>query len=124
MDDKIYAYNLLPPHPPPPPSDVFNNSGDSEDSALSVLRLSGIELSPVFFPDRRIYTALVDHDVASTTVTATPNDSKATVNIYWDGRSSTRSTAGKGTRVALNERHNVIVIDCHRRGWKWSNLYR
>ena len=107
-DDKIYAYNLL---PPPPPSDVVNESDDSEDSTLSVLRLSGIELSPAFFPDRRIYTAIVDHDVASTTVTATSNDSKATVNIYWGGPSSTRSTAGKGTRVALNERHNVIAID-------------
>ena len=107
--DKIYAYNLLPP--PPPPSEVSENSGDSEDSTLSDLRLSGIELSPVFFPDRRIYTVLVDHDVAKTTVTATPNDSKATVNIYWGGPSSTRSTAGKDPQVALNQRHNVIAID-------------
>lgn len=107
--DKIYAYNLLPP--PPPPSEVSNNSGDSEDSTLSDLRLSGIELSPVFFPDRRIYTVLVDHTVSVTTVTAVPNDSNATVNIYWGGPSSTRSTASKGPQVALNERHNVIAID-------------
>ncbi len=109
-DDKLYAYNLPQP-PPPPPSDVGDESDDSEDSTLKDLRLSGIGLNPVFSPDNTIYTALVDHDVASTTVTATPNDSEATVNIFWGGRGTTRITAGKGTQVSLKEGYNVIAID-------------
>lgn len=107
-NDKIYVYNLL---PPPPSDDVSHNSDDSEDSTLRVLKLSGIKLNPVFFPENRIYTALVDYTVASTTVTATPNDSNATVNIFSGTRGTTRSTASKGPHVALREGYNVIAID-------------
>ena len=106
-DDKLYAYNL----PQPPPSDVGDESDESEDSTLRDLRLSGIGLNPTFSPDNTIYTTLVDHDVDSTTVTATPNDSKATVNIFWGGRGTTRITAGKGAQVSLKEGYNVIAVD-------------
>lgn len=46
-------------------------------------------------PDNMVYTALVDHTVAATTVTATPNDSGAAVDIFSDIRSTTRDTANR-----------------------------
>lgn len=101
----LYAFNL-------PKPGARLQSAPSEDSTLKDLRLSGIGLNPVFSPDNTIYTALADHDVASTTVTATPNDSEATVDIFWasDGAAS-KSTASKGPYVALQEGYNIIVID-------------
>lgn len=69
-DGKLYTYNLPQPR-------ATGNSVSSEDSnsTLKDLKLSGIGLNPAFSPDKEIYTVLVDHDGASTTVTATPNDS-------------------------------------------------
>ena len=101
----LYAFNL-------PKSGARLQSDPSEDSTLKDLQLSGIGLNPVFSPDNTIYTALADHDVASTTVTATPNHSAATVKIFWasDGAAS-KSTASKGPYVALQEGYNIIVID-------------
>ena len=101
----LYAFNL-------PKSGARLQSDPSEDSTLKDLQLSGIGLNPVFSPDNTIYTALADHDVASTTVTATPNHSAATVKIFWasDGASS-KSTASKGPYAALQEGYNIIVID-------------
>ena len=105
----VYAYNL--PQPAESSSGGSGNSDDSEDSTLSVLRLSGIELSPAFSPDNLFYTAVVDHTVATTTVTATPNDSEATVNIFSGTHGTTRSTASRGAKVILKERYNIIAID-------------
>ena len=102
---KLYAYNL-------PQPGAAANSGPSEDFALSDLRLSGIELSPVFSPDNLYYRVLVNHDVASTTVTATPNDSGAVVEILWSSdRSATARTANRGRQVALSEDYNFIAVD-------------
>ena len=104
---EVYAFNL-----PQSSSGASTNSDDSEDSTLSVLRLSGIELSPVFSPDRVIYEVVVDHNIALTTVTATPNDSEAAVDILWaSDRAATSLTAGRGPRVPLKEGYNIIAID-------------
>ena len=101
----LYAYNL-------PQPGATANSGPSEDFALSDLRLSGIELSPVFSPDNLYYKVIVNHDVASTTVTATPNDSGAVVEILWSSdRSATARTANRGRQVALSEGYNFIAVD-------------
>ena len=106
----IYAYNL--PQPPESSSGGSGNSDDSEDSTLSVLRLSGIELNPVFSPDNLFYTAVVDHTVAMTTVTATPNDLESAVDILWaSDRAATSLTASRGPRVSLKEGYNFIAVD-------------
>ena len=101
----LYAYNL-------PQPDARLQSDPSEDSTLKGLRLSGVTLSPVFTPEKKYYTAQVEHDVASTTVTATPNDSGAVVEILWSSdRSATARTANRGRQVALSEGYNVIAAD-------------
>ena len=105
---RLYAFNL--PQTPPPSDDVGTES-ESEDSTLKALRLSGVTLSPVFSPEKTYYTAQVAHDVASTTVTATPNDSAATVEIYWANQPASRRTANRGAQVTLEEGYNVIVMD-------------
>ena len=106
----IYAYNL--PQPPESSSGGSGNSDDSEDSTLSVLRLSGIELNPVFSPDNLFYTAVADHTVATTTVTATPNDLESAVDILWaSDRAATSLTASRGPRVSLKEGYNFIAVD-------------
>ena len=105
---RLYAFNL--PQTPPPPDDVGTES-ESEDATLKGLRLSGVTLSPVFSPEKTYYTAQVAHDVASTTVTATPNDSAATVEIYWANQPASRRTANRGAQVTLEEGYNVIVMD-------------
>ena len=53
----------------------------------------------------------MEHDVASTTVTATPNDSGAAVDIFSGVRGTTRSTAKKGAQVSFQEGYNIIAID-------------
>ena len=106
---RLYAFNL--PQTPPPSDDVGTES-ESEDSTLKDLRLSGVTLSPVFSPEKTYYTAQVAHDVASTTVTASPNDSAATVEIYWANQpGSSRRTANRGAQVTLEEGYNIIVLD-------------
>ena len=76
----------------------------SADAALAGLTLSGIALG--FVSDVESYLVLVDHDVTETTVTATPSDSGATVEIAdADG-----STAGTERTVALAVGENVITV--------------
>ena len=54
----------------------------------------------------------MNHDVVSTTVTATPNDSGAIVEILWSSdRSATARTANRGRQVALSEGYNFIAVD-------------
>ena len=102
---KLYAFNL-------PQPTARSRSGTSEDSTLKDLRLSGVTLSPVFSPEKTYYTAQVEHDVASTTVTATPNDSAAAVEIFWaSDEAASRETARRGAQVTLEEGYNLIVMD-------------
>ncbi len=102
---KLYAYNL-------PQPGASTQSDDSEDSTLKDLKLSGVTLLPAFFPDHLFYTALVDHTVASTTVTASPNDSGATVDILWSSNlADTIHTANRGPQVSLKEGYNIIAVD-------------
>lgn len=53
----------------------------SSDNTLSSLQISPGVLSPAFSPDVTTYTASVGADCASLTVSAVPNDSKATVSV-------------------------------------------
>ena len=102
---RLYAYNL-------PQPGASAGSSPSKDSTLKDLQLSGVVLSPIFSPEKTYYTAQVDHDVASTTVTATPNDSAVGVEIFWAGdEAASRKTARRGAQVSLEERYNVIVLD-------------
>ena len=55
---------------------------------------------------------MVSHDVASTTVTATPNDLEAAVEIFWaSDEAASRETARRGAQVTLEEGYNLIVMD-------------
>ena len=62
-------------------SGVFVVDAAATDATLSALSLSGVTLSPGFAADTPAYTASVGSAVDSTTVTATPNDDGATVEI-------------------------------------------
>ena len=53
----------------------------SSDNTLSSLQISPGVLSPAFSPDVTTYTTSVGSDCASLTVSAVPNDSKATVSV-------------------------------------------
>ena len=53
----------------------------SSDNTLSSLQISPDVLSPAFSPDVTTYTTSVGADCASLTVSAVPNDSKATVSV-------------------------------------------
>ena len=102
----LYAYNL-------PQPTARGGSGPSEDASFEgfALERSGVESR--LFPEKTYYTAQVDHTVNSTTVTATPNDSGAVVEILWsrDDRSATARTANRGRQVALSEGYNFIAVD-------------
>ena len=56
-------------------------SSYSSDNTLSSLQISPGVLSPAFSPDVTTYTTSVGADCASLTVSAVPNDSKATVSV-------------------------------------------
>jgi hypothetical protein len=71
----------------------------SSNATLSNLRLSGGTLSPAFNAAEIVYTANVSNGVSSVTVTATPADSKATVD--GDGVASAK---------ALNVGSNTLEI--------------
>ena len=101
----FYAFNL-------PQPTARARSGPSDDATLKDLRLSGVTLTPAFSPAQTRYTAMVSHDVASTTVTAAPNDLEAAVEIFWaSDETASRNTARRGTQVTLEEGYNVIVMD-------------
>ena len=73
----------------------------SDDATLSGLSLSGIDIG-AFASGTTAYAADVAHDVASTTVSATPNDGNATVAIG--------GVAGTQRTVALAEGANAIAV--------------
>ena len=109
-DYKVYAYQL----PTSLPESVSGQSapiGPPGNLILRSLSLSGVSLSPAFSPDTLDYTAQVEFDVASTTVTAIPNNSESTVNILWTSGDSSWADAGQGPQVSLQEGDNFIVID-------------
>ena len=100
--------------------EVINTPGpgvrESGDATLRDLRLSGITLTPAFSPEETSYTAWVDNTatnaITSTTVTATPNHSEATVKIYWaNHEGASISASRRGPQVTLEEGYNIIAID-------------
>ena len=76
-------------------------------------RLGGISLSPVFSPDTLYYTAQVEFDVASTTVTATPSQALSAVNIMYKrgGGGALRWIDFDGSPIALQEGRNRIAVE-------------
>ena len=85
---------------------VDGGTTTSTDATLSALALSGVTLSPVFAPATEGYTATVANSVTQTTVTATKNDSNATVAITNDDDTNTPNTA----TVNLSEGANTITV--------------
>ncbi|OZQ56768.1 hypothetical protein CA600_30755, partial [Paenibacillus sp. VTT E-133280] len=53
----------------------------SSDATLRDLTLSGVRISPVFASGTLTYTANVVNNVSSTTISATKNDSTATIVV-------------------------------------------
>ena len=49
--------------------------------------------------------------MASTTVTAIPNDSEASISILWNDLGATRETVGNSAQVSLSEGDNGIAIE-------------
>ena len=81
-----------------------NDAPLSDDATLAALTLSGIDIGTFETSATTDYSADVDNDVESTTVTATPNDADATVTISdVDG-----STAGTTRTTRLAEGANAI----------------
>ena len=70
------------------------------------------EVEFVFSSNKLFYTALVDHTVDSSTVTATPNDSNATVDILSASDiAATSLSASRSPQVTLKEGYNITTID-------------
>ena len=85
---------------------VNGGTTTSTDATLSALALSGVMLTPVFAPATADYTATVANSVTQTTVTATKNDSNATMAITGDTDTSTPNTA----TVNLSVGDNTITV--------------
>ena len=76
----------------------------SGDATLRSLALSGVPIN--FASNRYQYSASVSHPIASTTVTAFPNESNARVSIS----PADANAAIAGHQVALAEGNNAIVV--------------
>ena len=94
-----------------------NTDGDTADDGdtpglglpfctLLSLTLDGVTLEPVFASDTVVYTAAADHDVTSTTVTATLHNNNDTVSIMKGA-----DTYMSGDSVPLDVGPNVITIE-------------
>ena len=76
----------------------------SDDNKLSSLEISPGRLSPAFSPDVTSYTATIDSDTQRLTVSAHPNDSKASVSVtgtrmdYGDNTTTITVTAENGSK--------------------------
>lgn len=76
----------------------------SDDNKLSSLEISPGRLSPAFSPDITSYTATIDSDTQRLTVSAHPNDSKASVSVtgtrmdYGDNTTTITVTAENGAK--------------------------
>ena len=84
---------------------LANDTPPSSDATLSYLALSGIDIG-AFSSETTAYSASVDYDVASTTVTAGPTDDGASVTIA-DANGSTRGTS---RTVSLSTGDNEITV--------------
>ena len=96
--------------------EVDNDTAASGDATLRDLVVndgtSDLELDPTFASDEYSYTATVGNAVMQVTVTATRNDSNATV-AYEDGAGSELTDAdlsAAGHQVTVNVGDNVIVV--------------
>ena len=79
----------------------------SSDNTLRNLAMSNATLSPsTFRSDITYYTAIVAHNVASTTITAEANHAEASVSIS----PQDADTETEGHQVALTESYNTITI--------------
>ena len=86
---------------------------DSDDATLSVLALSPGTLAPPFVATTEAYTAAVEHRITQATLTATPNDSAATVR-YLDSADRALADADSNTgghQVALSTGQNTIKVE-------------
>ena len=86
---------------------IASDTAPSNDATLSALSLSGIDIG-TFASGTTAYAADVAHDVASTTVTATPTDGNAGVTI---GGVTIGGVAGTQRTVSLAEGSNAIVVE-------------
>ena len=84
---------------------LASDAPPSTDATLSSLALSGIDIG-AFSSDTSAYSASVDRDVSSTTVTAEPADDGASVSVAdADG-----STQGSSRTVSLSAGDNEITV--------------
>ena len=86
---------------------------DSDDATLSALALSPGTLAPPFVATTEAYTAAVEHRITQATLTATPNDSAATVR-YLDAADAVLADADTNTdghQVALSTGQNTIKVE-------------
>ena len=77
----------------------------SNDATLSTLSLSGIDIG-TFSSGTTDYSAIVEYDVASTTVTADPNDDGASVAVA----DANGVTYGTSRQVSLSSGDNKITV--------------
>ena len=77
----------------------------SNDATLSTLSLSGIDIG-TFSSGTTDYSAIVEYDVASTTVTADPNDDGASVAVA----DANGATYGTSRQVSLSSGDNEITV--------------
>ena len=77
----------------------------SNDATLSTLSLSGIDIG-TFSSGTTDYSAIVEYDVASTTVTADPNDDGASVAVA----DANGVTYGTSRQVSLSSGDNEITV--------------
>ena len=77
----------------------------SDDAALASLALSGVDIG-AFSPERTEYSASVETEVASTTVTAAANDAAASLEIA----DASGSTQGGTRTVSLEEGGNTVAV--------------
>ena len=82
-----------------------NDTPLSSDATLSSLALSGVDIG-AFSSGTTVYSANVEYDVSSTTVTAEPNDDGAGVEIA----DADRSTLGTSRAVSLSVGGNEITV--------------
>ena len=77
----------------------------SNDATLSTLSLSGIDIG-AFSSGTTDYSVIVEYDVASTTVTADPNDDGASVAVA----DANGVTYGTSRQVSLSSGDNEIIV--------------
>ena len=82
-----------------------NDTPPSNDATLSSLALSGVDIG-AFNSGTTGYSAIVEYDVSSTTVTADPNDDGASVTIA----DANGSAQGTSRAVSLSSGDNVIIV--------------